>query len=77
MAWERDLSAELVQRILTRHRFPINYHVYQVLQPLTVLAGPIAGWFGQPGQGVQYQLSSNIMTLLSEGFIARVSLADL
>ncbi|WP_208816358.1 TNT domain-containing protein [Micromonospora echinofusca] len=33
-----------------------NYHVYCVVRPFTVSAGPIAPWFGQPGLGVQYKL---------------------
>ncbi|MEH1012061.1 TNT domain-containing protein [Micromonospora sp. CPCC 206060] len=33
-----------------------NYHVYCVLRPFTVSAGPIAPWFGQPGLGIQYKL---------------------
>jgi len=57
-------------------RYPYNYHVYKVLKQFTVLSGPIAGWFGQPGQGVQYQLSTNIMGLLSGGYIERVDLGN-
>ena len=33
-----------------------NYHVYCVVRPFTVAAGPIAPWFGQPGLGAQYKL---------------------
>ena len=62
---------------MTRNRYPDNYHVYNILNPFNAVSGPNAGWFGQPGQGVQYELSTNIMGLLSGGFIARVSLADL
>ncbi|KAK3324375.1 hypothetical protein B0T19DRAFT_402610 [Cercophora scortea] len=51
--------------------FPYNYHVYRVVQPLVVLAGPIAPWFGQPGQGVQYMIYSNVMTLVNTGFLKR------
>jgi hypothetical protein len=58
-------------------RFPYNYHVYQVLQPFNALSGPIAAWFEQPGQGVQYQLSTNIMGLINGGFIERVDLSKL
>lgn len=60
--------------MLTRNSYPYNYHVYKVIKTFEALSGPIAGWFGQPGQGVQFQLSSNIMTLLSGGFIERVTL---
>jgi hypothetical protein len=56
------------------YRYPYNYHVYNVTKPFIVNAGPIAGWFGQPGQGVQYFSSSNIMTLLNGGFLERVNL---
>ncbi|KAK3943297.1 hypothetical protein QBC46DRAFT_378081 [Diplogelasinospora grovesii] len=51
--------------------FPYNYHVYRVQKPLVVLAGPIAPWFGQPGQGVQYSLYSNVMTLINGGYLIR------
>jgi hypothetical protein len=53
--------------------FPFNYHVYQVLKPFEVLSGPIVGWFGQPGQGTQYETFSNVMSLIDNGFLARVS----
>ncbi len=33
-----------------------NYHVYCVLKPFSVDAGPAAPWFGQPGLGTQYKL---------------------
>ena len=56
-------------------RFPYNYHVYNVTKSFTASSGPIAGWFGQPGQGVQYQLSSRIVDLLSEGFIVPIDLS--
>jgi len=49
-----------------------NYHVYTVIKPFEVLTGPIAGWFEQPGQGVQYHMSSNVMTMVAEGFLERV-----
>lgn len=45
--------------------------MYKVLNPFDVIAGPIAGWFGQPGQGVQYQMSANIMSLVADGFIEK------
>lgn len=55
-------------------RYPYNYHVYNVIKPFEVISGPIAGWFEQPGQGVQYEMSSNVLTLVAEGFLARVPL---
>lgn len=57
--------------------YPYNYHVYRVVKPFDALSGPIAAWFGQPGQGVQYQLSTNINGLLAGGFIVRVDLKTL
>ncbi|MFI6362060.1 TNT domain-containing protein [Nocardia sp. NPDC050630] len=33
-----------------------NYHLYCVLKPFKVEAGPIAGWFEQPGGGTQFLL---------------------
>ncbi|KAK3317994.1 hypothetical protein B0H66DRAFT_575033 [Apodospora peruviana] len=49
--------------------FPYNYHVYRVIKPLLVEAGPIAPWFRQPGQGVQYSLSQNISMLLNQQYL--------
>lgn len=50
-------------------KFPYNYHVYSVVKPFKVLAGPIAPWFGQPGQGVQYQTYTNVLTLIADGYL--------
>jgi hypothetical protein len=58
------------------NRYPYNYHVYRVLQPFNALSGPIAAWFGQPGQGVQYQLATNIIGLINGGFIEEVDLSS-
>jgi hypothetical protein len=33
-----------------------NYHLYCVVRPFDVAAGPIAPWFGQLGLGLQYKL---------------------
>lgn len=50
--------------------YPYNYHVYKVLMPFDVFVGPIAAWFGQPGQGTQYELINvNVMTLQSGGYL--------
>jgi hypothetical protein len=56
--------------------FPYNYHVYAVAEEFVVLSGPIAAWFGQPGQGTQYEMNSNITTLISGGFLTRVDPKD-
>ncbi|KAH8826692.1 hypothetical protein DL96DRAFT_1209942 [Flagelloscypha sp. PMI_526] len=53
---------------------PFNYRVYEVKRPLTVLSGPIAAWFGQPGQGTQYQTSVSVGELIKNGFLERVDI---
>jgi hypothetical protein len=66
--------------------YPNSYHVYVVAKEFDVSSGPIAGsyipfaskevliiilgWFGQPGQGTQYETSSDIMTLVSLNLFA-------
>ncbi|KAF9962869.1 hypothetical protein BGZ70_007820 [Mortierella alpina] len=57
-----------------KNNYPNNYHVYRVLKAFNVLSGPIAPWFGQAGQGVQYLTLSNILTLINEKFLERVPL---
>lgn len=58
-------------------RYPYNYHVYRVLQPITVLAGPIAPWFGQKGQGVQYVTNSSAESMLNQTILERVDPATI
>jgi hypothetical protein len=58
-------------------KYPFNYHVYKVTKAFVVLAGPIAPWFEQPGEGVQFVTPSNISTLISSGFLAEVQLHDI
>ncbi|KAH6884389.1 hypothetical protein B0T10DRAFT_517733 [Thelonectria olida] len=55
--------------------FPYNYHIYRVVKPLTVVGGPIAPWFGQPGLGAQFYTGDvgNIMKLLADGILQRES----
>ncbi|POR36699.1 hypothetical protein TPAR_03110 [Tolypocladium paradoxum] len=55
--------------------FPYNYHVYRVLKPLTVVGGPVAPWFGQPGLGAQFYTGGvgNIMALIAGGYLQRES----
>ncbi len=60
-----------------------NYHRYLVLKPFEVDAGPIAGWFAQPGDGWQYQLlgslvpgapaSLNVLWLVDNGYLQRLA----
>ncbi|KAJ4245026.1 hypothetical protein NW762_014234 [Fusarium torreyae] len=51
--------------------FPYNYHVYRVIKPLTVVGGPIAPWFGQPGLGAQFFTGDvgNVKALLEQGYL--------
>ncbi|MCK9920612.1 TNT domain-containing protein [Frankia sp. AgPm24] len=58
-----------------------DYHEYRILRPFAVYGGPIAGWFGQPGGGLQYQLDGTLIPgaparvdvswLLGHGFLYR------
>lgn len=49
-----------------------NYHEYRVDKPVAVEAGPTAPWFGQPGYGMQYQLTSGatVGSLLNDGSLS-------
>ena len=52
---------------------PFDYQVYTVMKDLTVEAGPIAPWFGQPGLGSQFFTGrvGNIMTLIEMEYLER------
>ncbi|MES4907045.1 MULTISPECIES: TNT domain-containing protein [unclassified Streptomyces] len=47
--------------------FPFGYHLYEVVQPFTVEAGPIRPWFAQPGGGLQYLTTPSIPQLVAAG----------
>jgi hypothetical protein len=49
------------------------FSVYEVTQPIEVGAGRASPWFGQPGNGVQYQLPKSISALLADRTIRLVS----
>jgi len=59
-----------------------NYHLYEVVRPFAVDAGPIAPWFFQSGSGTQYQLAArlipgappsvSVLWLLDNGYLDRV-----
>ena len=55
--------------------YPYNYHVYKVLKPLTVVGGPVAPWFGQPGLGAQFYVggTGNVLKLIDGGWLGRVN----
>ncbi|KAK4666565.1 hypothetical protein QC763_301340 [Podospora pseudopauciseta] len=48
---------------------PYNYHVYSVLVPFVVRSGPIRPWFGQPGNGVQFELPKTVAELIVDGVL--------
>ncbi|WP_329139524.1 TNT domain-containing protein [Streptomyces sp. NBC_01476] len=45
--------------------YPSSYHLYRVVAPLDVEAGPIRPWFGQPGLGLQYMTANTIPDLIT------------
>lgn len=59
-----------------------NYHEYVVAKNFTVHAGPAASWFFQPGGGLRYKLSAelvpgapanlNVMWLVDNGYLQRL-----
>jgi hypothetical protein len=49
------------------------YSVFDVVEPVDVLAGNAAPWFGQPGGGMQYELAKTTKELLDAGIIRRVN----
>ncbi|KAJ7290603.1 hypothetical protein C8J57DRAFT_1114573 [Mycena rebaudengoi] len=51
---------------------PAAYHVYLVKKNLTALAGEIAGWFSQPGQGTQYFVNVTIQELLDTKVLVEI-----
>lgn len=54
-------------------RYPFNYHLYRVLAPFSVEAGPAAPWFGQPGGGLQYYTGGNrVSQLVQTGFLQEI-----
>ncbi|PYH75619.1 hypothetical protein BO82DRAFT_387903 [Aspergillus uvarum CBS 121591] len=56
--------------------FPYDYHVYEVLRPFVVKAGPIASWFEQPGLGTQFVAYDPIIDLIGGGYIRRMYLSE-
>lgn len=49
---------------------PVNrpLNSYQVIRPIEVSAGRAAPWYGQPGQGIQYDLGTQtVQDMLNSG----------
>jgi RHS repeat-associated protein len=59
-------------RALPPHAASAPFRQYEVVQPLPVRRGTTAPWFGQPGGGIQYELTQPIETLIQQGFLKRV-----
>ncbi|KAJ5760653.1 hypothetical protein N7520_007809 [Penicillium odoratum] len=60
--------------------YPYNYHVYEVMKPIDVDLGPVAGWFEQPGFGTQFALKGalqNNKTITIATLVADKSLKEL
>jgi hypothetical protein len=55
--------------------YPFDYHIYEVAKPFVVVAGPIAGAFGQQGLGMRFVLSGSILSLVNGGFLVWSNLA--
>lgn len=47
------------------------YNAYQVAEPIEVLSGKAAPWFGQPGLGIQYKFSQSIADLIESGALVK------
>ncbi|KAF8312261.1 hypothetical protein DL93DRAFT_1328910 [Clavulina sp. PMI_390] len=73
---QRSIPPENLDTPTTGTAYPYNYHVYKVINSFVVASGPIAPWFGQPGQGVQYASNTSVLNLIATGNIERVNLTD-
>ena len=48
------------------------YNIYEVTSPIQVQSGKAAPWFGQVGQGTQYELPMSVSDAIAKGYIKRV-----
>ena len=55
---------------------PYAYHVYEVREPVVVVAGPVAPWFGQPGFGTQFELPAKVGELEGNGTLVEVDVKE-
>lgn len=53
----------------------LNYHLYRVVAPFTVEAGPARPWFNQPGLGLQYHTNASVGDLIGSGNLQEVTVA--
>jgi hypothetical protein len=50
---------------------------YEVIKPIPMKEGPAIPWFGEKGNGTQYELSMGIKDLIDGGYIREVAAPDL
>ena len=48
------------------------YNVYEVTRPIEVQSGKAAPWFGQIGQGTQYEFPMSVTDAIAKGYLRRV-----
>lgn len=50
---------------------------YEVLKPIPMKEGPAIPWFGEKGNGMQYELEKGIQELIDGGYIKEITAPDL
>ena len=55
---QRSLPPSSLDTADNESKYPYDYHIYIVNVSFTVIGGPIAPWFDQPGLGAQYFLGA-------------------
>ncbi|MFB7293605.1 TNT domain-containing protein [Actinacidiphila glaucinigra] len=55
--------------------YPFNYHLYKVVRSFAVSAGPVAPFYGQPGNGLQYvlPLGDSVANHITNGDLIRLN----
>ncbi|WP_155407565.1 glycohydrolase toxin TNT-related protein, partial [Yersinia pseudotuberculosis] len=48
------------------------YNVYEVKEPIIVMSGKAAPWFGYEGGGMQYELPKKVIELVNGGLLTRL-----
>ncbi|KAL2055648.1 hypothetical protein ABVK25_003890 [Lepraria finkii] len=76
---QRSLPPSSLDAPVNDKRYPYNYHIYTVNREFTVIGGPIAPWFDQPGLGAQYFLGATetINGLKEKGYLKELNLTEL
>ncbi|WNJ95700.1 hemagglutinin repeat-containing protein [Vibrio ruber] len=59
-------------RALPSYKQNDPYNVYKVLKPINAPRSKILPWFGQPGQGVQYDLPKSVQWYIENGYLEPV-----